>query len=244
MTVAQPLPPEDLVINDLLAMMKQAQPAATSQALTLNPVGTVPVGFWCPVTFRARTGLEGNVYYHWALSFNDGTWQSLHGWKKDYTKTRHFDFVLDGETYALSAFAGKGTTKFFVVCSTYYDTGELLGREQSEAVYLEFVNQPCIEISSVSLNASEVKGGDTNDWLTFTITISGKAPPGGQAFHLSTNSNKAKIHGGGTFYIAEGQTSESVSYFLGADNVLKDHDIIIIAKMNGKEGLVNLKIKK
>jgi hypothetical protein len=243
---AAPIPLVDSIINELLSILKQPLSTAktATQVLTLNPAGTVQMGFWCKTTFRARTGLQGD-YYKWSLKMSDGTAHDLIGGKKNYTKTRHLDFVLDGDTYGLSAYGGNGIAKFIVVCTAYI-RGDSTAKatESSDGVLLHFVNQPCLEIHSVSTNAPSVKGGDKNDWFTFTINITGKAPPGGQVFHLSTNSKKHTIHGGGTFYIAEGQTSETVSYFLGADNVAKDHDILIIAKMNGKQGLVNLKIRK
>jgi hypothetical protein len=240
--IAELLPVSEVIISVILATLSKPRPTAkVAQTLTLNPVGAVQLGFWCKATFRARTGLKG--YYKWSLLMSDGTKHDLNN--GHYTKTRDIDFVLDGDTYSLSSYGGNGVAKFLVVCNAfdYYDNSDK-GSEDSEGVILQFVNQPCIEIDSVSMNTEDCTGGDKNDWVTFTINLTAPAPPGGQAFHLSTDSDKASIHGGGTFYVAEGQKSETVSYFLATDKVAKDHVIKVIAKMNGYEQYANVKVKK
>jgi len=236
------LPASEVIISVILATLNKPRPTAkVAQTLTLNPVGTVALGFWCKATFRARTGLNG--YYKWSLLMSDGTKHDLNN--GHYTTTRDIDFVLDGDTYGLSSYGGNGVAKFLVVCNAFdnYDNSKK-GSEESEGVILQFVNQPCIEIDSVSMNTEDCTGGEKNDWVTFTINLTAPAPPGGQVFHLSTDSKKASIHGGGTFYVAEGQKSETVSYFLATDQVAKDHVIKVIAKMNGYEQYANVKVKK
>ena len=97
----------------------------------------------------------------------------------------------------------------------------------------------------MSLSPAHVKGGNNGTDPVLTVTLDRPAPPGGQKVYVSSsNTSVAWVHGAGYFYVPAGQTSESLSWFLGTKNVVTNRIITITVTVNGQQGYADLGVKK
>jgi hypothetical protein len=97
----------------------------------------------------------------------------------------------------------------------------------------------------VSLDVSSVKGGDSCNEPVLTVYLDKPAPVGGLAFTVSSsNTNVAWIFASGSFTVPAGQSSESLSCFMGTKNVASNKSVSLTVTLNGDVGYVNLDIKK
>jgi hypothetical protein len=100
-------------------------------------------------------------------------------------------------------------------------------------------------LQSVSLDVTSVKGGDSCNEPVLTVNLSSPAPTGGLPFTVSSsNTNVAWIFAGGNFIVPAGQSSESLSCFMGTKNVSTNKQVSLTVTVNGNPGYVNLNIKK
>lgn len=115
----------------------------------------------------------------------------------------------------------------------------------SNAVNVQFNGPPGGRLHAVSLNTNSVKGGNNGTDPVLTVTLDAPAPSCGQIVYLSTSdSGLAWIHGTGNFTIPAGQQSDSISWFVGTKNVIKNRDVNIIVDVRGDKGYANLTLKK
>jgi hypothetical protein len=226
--------------------------AATAQTLTLEvtPHGNISMGFNCGATFIAKQNMEADET-EWRLHFknaagNYGDYSKFVGIPQ--TKGVAIDAVkilMNYTTYAAPAYATKGVATFRVECDGYW-YGQKLSTVISDDVILNFNAPPCIGLHSVSLSQNDFVGGKNDKEPVLTVTLDAPAPPNGQKVALDvSNHGLANIMGPGYFTVPAGQTSESLSWFLGTRKVLTNKSFDILVGVNASPaGHATVHLKK
>jgi hypothetical protein len=206
--------------------------AAPVPTVTVSPNGVVALGFNCRRGFSA-TATEPSfkpdyVTFSMLLKKPGGGWDQIFflgvypGGDPDFfPATVHFEHYF--ETYKTMAYASASKTVVFIVECKFYDltySSNPVQVAQSAPATLDFNGPSCLGIHSMAVSADTFVGGENDQEPTLTVAMDGPAGPGGQKVALRTsNSNLATIMGSGSFVILAGQTSGSISWFLGTREV-------------------------
>lgn len=239
-----------------------AAAAATSKVAqigycSVSPNGTVSLGFNCRRTFTASADIASTTTHTiWKLFMknqNSGEFDQIYflGGLSQIDKKKKIstvDFDHDFGTYRDAAYASTNKTAIFKVEVTPYFLFDALAPAYSDEITLDFSPQSCIGIHSVSLSTNSVKGAGNQKEPTLTVALTAPAGPGGQKVALSTDDKELGwIMGSGSFMIAAGQTSGSISWFLGTKNVgTTGKSFNIVAELvspNGNSGKAYAKMK-
>jgi hypothetical protein len=232
----------------------------TATGLEISPNGKVNMGFNCKKTFTVSNNFNADTCY-WEIHFKNlatGQFDRLQFMGGSYTKTSHkhsITFDIDYDTYNQAAYisssvvigGSNGLATFRVFCMGYNHTIPIFNSSSvslpgpqcfSEEITLDFNGEHCIIINSLSLSADTFRGGKNDKEPTMTVYVSAPAPPGGLTVALSvSNSNLGNIMGSGSFIIPAGQSSGSISWFLGTRRVYSTgKKFNIIAKLAFPDG--------
>lgn len=236
---------------------------STPIAIDVTPNGTVNMGFNCKKTFIASNNFGADTCY-WEIHFKNlstGNFDQVQFMGHTSTLTTHkhtVQFDMDFDTYNNATYVSPltvngggmisgGLATFKVLCMGYnyavpiWNGGlESIPGPQcfSDEITLDFNGEHCIIINSLSLSADTFRGGQNDKEPTMTVNVSAPAPPGGLVVALDvSNHNLGNIMGSGWFTIAPGQTSGSISWFLGTRRVyVTGRKLDIIAKLSFPDG--------
>ena len=222
-------------------------------SIIVSPNGNVSLGFNCTKTFTASNDFAADACY-WNLRFKNivtGNFEIVKylGSTSSPGPSNHsITFDIDFNTYNQAAYVANNGLAIFIVECQGYNWGVIGPWTNSPEVILNFNATPCIGLNSLSLNTNSVTGGDNAPDPVLTVNIDAPAPPGGLKINLSvSNSNLGNIMGDGFFYITAGQTTGSISWFLGTRRVYstgKNFDIIVTIEGSSSIGYANVKLTK
>lgn len=225
--------------------------AVSTISIDVTPNGNVPLGFNCKKTFIASNNFGADTCY-WNLRFknlatgNFDIVKYLGGTSTPGPSDHSITFDLDFDTYNQAAYVANNGLAIFKIECQGWNWGVVGPWTNSPEITLNFNADPCIALNSLSLNTDSITGGDNGTDPVLTVNIDAPAPPGGLKINLKvSNSNLGNIMGDGFFYIDAGQTSGSISWFLGTRRVYstgKSFNIIVTIEGSSAEGyaLVNL----
>ncbi|MET3538877.1 hypothetical protein [Chryseobacterium limigenitum] len=228
--------------------------------LEVVPNGKVGMGFNCRKTFTVSNNFNADTCY-WEIHFKNlstGLFDKLQFMGGSYTKVTHkhtITFDIDFQVYNQAAYVSSsvviggnnGLATFKVFCMGYnyaipiFNSGvsSIPGPQCfSDEITLDFNGPHCIIINSISLSTNTLKGGKNDKEPNMTVYISAPAPPGGLKVLLSvSNNNLGNIMGDCYFIIPAGETSGSISWFLGTRRVYTTgKQFNIIAKLAYPDG--------
>jgi hypothetical protein len=218
--------------------------AVSVHVANVSPQGNVSMGFNCKMTFHVTNDLECPDVY-WYLNFKNPITGQYDMVAQYISQTSNPDptdemyFEIDFSTYNTAAYAAANGTASFKVYGqgyVYTSNGTVLpsASATSNEVILNFNAPPCISVYSIDLSENTFVGGKNDHEPTMTVAIDAPAPPGGQRIDLGvSNGNLAEIMGDGYFVIPAGQTSGSISWFLGTRKVYSDKSFDILVKASG-----------
>jgi hypothetical protein len=250
--------------DGLITNSEPTTPHASAKLATIglevNPSGKVNMGFNCIKTFTVSNNFNADTCY-WQLYFKNlatGEFDKVQFMGGSVTKTTHkhtVEFDIDYSTYYSAAYVSasvilggqNGLATFKVFCSGWNYAIPILNSGISslpgpqcfsDEIVLDFNAAHCIIISSIALSTGSIKGGSNGTQPVMTVHISAPAPPQGLTVELSvSNSNLGNIMGNPSFTIPAGQTSGSVSWFLGTRKVYTTgKSFSIIAKLLFPDG--------
>jgi hypothetical protein len=205
--------------------------------VTTAPSGIVSLGFNCRATFHASNNFHAS-HTIWSIYFYDPkdnnftvAGQYLGATYFPKNDPSQINFEVDFSTYATDAYMlSNGKALFVIQCNPVATLG--LGSKMSHEVVLDFNAPPCVDLYSVTLNENTFYGSENGNDPEMTVVLDAPAPPGGQRIYLSvSNTSKAGILGNNFFDIPAGQTTGTISGFLGTEKVLQDQafDILVTA---------------
>lgn len=218
----------------------------------ITPNGAVSLGFNCKMKFHVTNDLQAD-YVYWYLGFKDPVTGKYDAYDKylgatsvPNEPTNEIYFEIDYSTYNVAAYKmANGTAEFKVYCEGFKFQLPF-GMSSSEPVILNFNSMECLGVHSISLSENTFVGGKNDKEPTMTVSLNAPAPPGGQKIELGvSNSNLGHIMGTGYFTIPAGQTTESISWFLGTRKVYTNKDFCIQVRAAGSEhtGYANIYLK-
>jgi hypothetical protein len=226
----------------------------SAPAISITPGGTVALGFNCRVDITTVNNFQFVDTVNWFLAFKDPAGNfvtdeqflaTVPNWQFDINTMA---FELDYDTYYRMAYAAKGAVTFRVRAesATWGIPGPFA---DSPPVTLDFSKPACIGLQSVRLDQDTFVGSKNNKEPTLTVTLAAPAPPGGQRVYLNTSDHSlgwfmGTLANNPHFDIPAGQTTGSISWFLGTKKVLVDRSFNIEATVNASTGYAGVNLTR